>query len=543
MANAAAVSDAESFVLHLQTQRGLDGRHVSAVDPAVYSDMGKAIHRLQRALAEGEKIAVFGDYDCDGVTSTALLLRLLQRHGHDPVIRLPHRVHDGYGIRTHHVDAFAEQKISLLLTVDNGIAAHEAMERAREEGIDTLILDHHHFETVPHAHAILHPALSPNHPDPHPSAAGVALAFIRGFEDTEHWLNHDIDRVLAMMGTMADLVPLTGSNRHVVQSGLQSIMNLPQGPLKSFIARTCSGTITSTDVAWRLAPRINAAGRMADPMLALKALTEEGDEADILETLNAQRQSDTADALEEALQSLGPTDDLPAFLCTASASYSPGIVGLIAGKLTERFGRPSFAACIDGDTCTASFRSPPGYNVAAALKRAAHLLTHFGGHAQAAGASFPLDHFVALSDLLTADAQEHMGITTLAPSVQIDGIATPEMIDLHLYRHLSTLAPFGQGNTEPTLLIEGVTLDRIRLAGSTGQHLQARVNGIPVIGFNLGHTMEHLEGSTVDLACHIGVNVWNGKTEAQIVLADVRASRMSDIRSQHEKAGVLTSEI
>ncbi len=489
--------------------------------------MGKATHRLKRAFAEGEKIAIFGDYDCDGVTSTALLQRLVQRHGRDPIIRLPHRIRDGYGIRSHHVDQFADQNIDLLLTVDNGIAAHEAMERAKEHGVDVLILDHHHFETVPSAHAILHPALSPEHPEPHPSAAGVALAFIRSFENSEHWVDHDIDRVLAMMGTMADLVPLSGGNRYIVQSGLQSIAHLPQGPLKSFIVRTCSGDITSTDVAWRLAPRINAAGRMADPILALKALTEEGDEADILETLNAQRQSDTADALEEALQSIGPENTLPAFLGTASASYSPGIVGLIAGKLTERFGRPSFAACIDGDTCTASFRSPPGYNVAAALKRASHLLTHFGGHAQAAGASFPLDHFVELSDLLAADAREHMGITTLAPTLHIDGIAAPEMIDLHLYRHLSTLAPFGQGNTEPTLLIQSVQLDRIRQAGSTGQHLQARVNGIPLIGFNLGHLMNQLENTPVDLACRIGINAWNGKTEAQIVLADIRVTQTS----------------
>lgn len=501
----------------------LNGAVPSWKDPSIFPDAYKAVDRMRRAIAENEKIGIFGDYDCDGVTSTAQLVRMLRRHGTEPVVRLPHRVHDGYGLQSQHSDAFAEQGITLLITADTGIAAHEAVDRAREHGIDVIILDHHHFTTVPNAYAILHPALAPLHPEPHPSAAGVVHAFVRAFEQGHPWQDEAVDIVLAAIGTVGDLVPLTGGNRLLVQEGLEAMRRLPAGPLRQLIERVCGdGAVTSMDIGWKIAPRINAAGRMDDPTEALTALLEGGIALERLETLNSLRQEETSQAVEHAIASLGPEHELPPFLCIASATYSHGIVGLIAGKLTERFGRPSLAACIDGDKCTASLRSPAGYNVVEALERSRNLLTRFGGHAQAAGATFPLDSFMELAQSLERDAGQMIATDASAPMLVIDGVIRLAAVSIPLHEQINGLAPFGQGNTEPVFLIPGITLTNIRRVGSTANHLQARANGLPVIGFNLGHLERDVTNTTVDIACRIGVNTWNGKTEAQLVVVDIR---------------------
>lgn len=513
-------------------------------NPHIYPDAQKAVKRVRRAITEGEKIAIFGDYDCDGVTSTAQLVRMFRRHGVEPIVRLPHRVHDGYGLQTQHSDAFSKQEITLLITADTGIAAHEAVDRAREQGIDVIILDHHHFSVVPEAFAILHPALAPLHPEPHPSAAGVTHAFVRAFEHGHPWEHEAVDLVLATIGTVGDLVPLTGGNRLLVQEGLEAIRRLPNCPLKHLIERVCpNGSVTATDIGWRIAPRINAAGRMDDATDALTAILEGGPALEKLETLNSMRQEDTAQAVEKAILSLGNEANMPPFLCVASATYAHGIIGLIAGKLTERFHRPTLAACIDGDVCTASLRSPAGYNVVEALERSRDLLTRFGGHAQAAGATFPLDAFMELSKRLEQDAAQRIDAVQNAPTLHIDGVIDPHVCDLRLYTLINELAPFGQGNTEPMFMIAGLMLDRIRRVGSSATHLQARANNLPIIGFNLGHLADEIVGIPVDVACRISTNTWNGKTEAQLVVMDIRRSQMSDIRYQHEKHSLLTSDI
>lgn len=494
-------------------------------DPSVYPDIKKAVARVERAITEGEKIAIFGDYDCDGVTSTAQLVRMLRRHGVEPIVRLPHRVHDGYGLQVHHVDAFATQGVTILLTADTGIAANAAVDRAIHHGMDVIILDHHHFHDIPNAFAILHPALAPNHPESHPSAAGVVHAFVRAFENGHPWGDEAIDLVLAALGTVADLVPLRGGNRLLVQAGLEAIYRLPDCPLKECIQQTCgNGPITSMDMGWKIAPRINAAGRMDDATDALTALLEGGEALKRLEVLNSQRQQETAEALEHAILSLGPEASMPPFLCIASAGYSHGIVGLIAGKLTEKFNRPSLVACIDGDTCVASLRSPPSYNVVEALERTRELLTRFGGHAQAAGATFPLDTFIALAQRLEIDAGEVFGMKQPPRTLCIDGMMDVQHIDLALHTHLQNLAPFGQGNSEPLFVIPHLHLQNIRRVGAESTHLQARANGIPIIGFGLGHLADDISTVPCDIVCTIGVNTWNGKTEAQLVMTDIRYS-------------------
>jgi single-stranded-DNA-specific exonuclease len=508
-------------------------------DPTVFPDAEKAVMRVRSAIDAHEKIAIFGDYDCDGITSTAQLLRCLRRHGTEPAVRLPHRMHDGYGLRPKHVDECATQGVTLLMTVDTGISAHEALSRARELGIDVIILDHHHWTIRPDAYAILHPDLAPDFPKPHPSAAGVVFLFLHAMENG-YWQDRDTDLALALFGTVADLVPLAGINRTLVQEGLRALTRLPDGPVKRLVESVGKGKpLTSVDVAFRIAPRINAAGRMGDPMLALTALLDGGEPLRALEQMNTLRQEETARCIEHALEKISPDGDLshetlPAFLAIADVSYSPGIIGLIAGKLTERFGRPSMAAHIKDDECTASLRSIGAYNIVEGLDRVSHLLSAFGGHAQAAGCSFPLAHFAELTRLLDADIVTKIDSTTLFPTLQIDAVIDANAITNAAVLSLAELEPYGQGNQEPLFLVQNARLTNLRRVGADGKHLQATVGNAKVIGFGMGEWERHAE-SELDLVCKLGLDSFGYKTVPQLFLVDARVAKKTEESEETEE--------
>lgn len=519
-----ANDDGDPIVERLRLQRGITGDNgTSWHDPLRYPDAHKAAERVRAACRAGETIGLFGDYDCDGITASAQIVRMLRRRGVDPIVRLPHRVHDGYGLKSAHVEDFAAAGVTLLITVDTGVVAFEALERARERDIDVLILDHHHALASPHAFAVLHPALAEGFPAPHPAAAGVVFSFLHAVEGDD-WTDRDTDLALAMLGTVADLVELRGANRRLVTEGLAALARLPEGPLRALAESVSRGApLTSTDVAFRLAPRINAAGRMDDPFIALAALIDGGEALAALQTLNVRRQEETERAVAHALRTMEGEHGAapPAFLTVASASYTPGIVGLIAGKLTERFGLPALAAHIAGDACTASLRAPPGYHVTEALGRAAHLLTSYGGHAQAAGATFPVAHAEALFRFLEEDADRAIAPADRSPVLRLDAVLPPGALSLELTRSLEALQPFGQGNPEPLFLLQGVRLADLRRVGADGKHLQARLPDAKCIGFGLGALIDRLAGP-VDLAARIGIDTWNGRESVQVMVQDIR---------------------
>lgn len=520
-------NDTAAMIERLKRSRGLAEEEELAThswhDPSVFPDASKAANRVRDALAAGERIGIFGDYDCDGITAAAQMLRMIRRHGSEPVMRLPHRIRDGYGVKTSHIAEFADAGVTLLITVDTGINAHDAMAAARADNIDVIVLDHHHLLSAPDAFAILHASLAPLYPHPHPAAAGVAFRFVHAVEG-DTWQDRDIDLALAMIGTVADLVQLQGHNRTLVREGLQALQRLPDCPLRSLAQHVSSGkSISSIDVAFRIAPRINAAGRMANPLLALHAILEGGTALQELETLNTLRQEETLRSLDLALQNITPGQDgsLPSFLSVASASYPPGILGLVAGKLTDRFGRPSLAANIRGDTCTASLRSPAGYNVTEALARVGHFLTSFGGHAQAAGAVFPLERAVELFDALEEDAATRLSAQALVPSISIDAELSPSAVTRELCTHVQDLEPFGQGNPEPQFLIRNVRITQARRCGADGRHLQGSIGQTKLIGFGLGPLIDQAR-TELDVVCRIGLDSWNGREAPQLFLQDLR---------------------
>lgn len=508
-----------------------------AFDPRTFPDLDRAMERVNRAVGQQETIGVFGDYDCDGITGTAQVVRMLQRRSIEPVIRLPHRLTEGYGLKVPHVREMRDKGVTLLLTVDTGISSVEAIDLANELGMDVIILDHHHVPDVPpKAYATLHPALAPLFPEPHPAASGVAHLFVHAMENGQ-WEGQAEDQALAMAGTVGDLVELKGGNRRMTLTGLQALATLSNCPLADLRDTSgIAGIPTSRDVAFRIAPRINAAGRMADPHVALYALLGDKEALQKLETLNRDRQQITLGHWEELAASM---DKSAPFLCTASAAYTPGIVGLLSGKLTEITGKPSFVGAIQGDQVTGSLRSVPGYHVAEGLHRTADLLTHFGGHAQAAGCTLPLGNLGAFGERMSADVASTINPQELLPTTLADLILHPSHLSIPLCRTIAELEPFGQGNNEPRFVIPNVRLTDARVVGSTGTHLQARVGMHKLIGFNMAHVLP-CTNEPLDLLVRIGVDTWNGRESVQMFLDDAAAAQ-PESASAYGKTGQLAT--
>jgi single-stranded-DNA-specific exonuclease len=515
----ASFSGHAEIIEFLCAERSLERGRAALPDVGIFPDAARMKTRIERAIRDNERIVVFGDYDCDGVTGAAILARFLQRRGATFHIRLPDRAREGYGLKLHHIDEFAERGATLLLTVDNGITAHDALARAKDVGIDAIILDHHRLPSMlPPAFAILHPALAPDFSPPHPCGAGIAL-LATGSDDP-------VDIALAGIGTIADLVELRGVNRSFAAAGIEALRALRDGPLALLKELAgCNETLSGTDIAFRIAPRINAAGRMASPLIALRALLGDREALLTLETLNRKRQTETARIVEELLADISVTDPAP-LVAVKSAAYPPGLLGLIAGKLTEKTGKPSIVGSLslEGETCTASLRSVPSYDVANGLAKAAHLLDSFGGHTQAAGCTFPTQHWEPLIRSLTEDIGQTVSGDHLVPTITVDAVLDSSHVTLAFSEALSELEPFGHGNPEPHFLIENLRFDDVRRVGSNSTHLQARSGALKVIGFGLGHLLDAAQ-NPLDLVCRVTTDRWNGRNTPQLILEDLRVAQ------------------
>lgn len=477
-------------------------------------------------MQRGDVIGIFGDYDCDGVTSTALIRRALERRNVTPIVRLPSRLTEGYGLRLAQVDELANAGVQLLITVDTGVASVVEIAHAQARGMRVIVLDHHHLpSTLPGATAIVHPQLEPDFPLPHPSAAGVCYEFVRAWEQSRGqtaWPDWQTDAALGALGTVADVVELRGGNRLMVQLGLVALAQIKSGPLADL--RTLAGIkglVTSTDLAFRLAPRINAAGRMADPTLALAAIMGDATALARIEELNQSRQDLVRETVEGVLSAIDRS--APAY-CLADAAYSPGICGLIAGRLTEATGRPSLVAHRRQDgLCTASLRSPAAYHIAEALARLSPLLLTHGGHAAAAGCTFMVEQWPELQDRLRADVLAHVDLAQLTPVTQYDAVLSPIDVQLSLIERLTALEPFGHGNPEPVFLLPAVRASDLRVVGRDGTHLQARFQGMKAIGFGFAPYASLLQGVT-DVLVKLTINEWQNVRSPQAQIVDVRAA-------------------
>ena len=492
-------------------------------DAFAFHDMQKAVDRIRSAITNKESVGIFGDYDCDGVTSALQLISFFRRNGIEPIVRLPHRIKDGYGLKSHIIDEFISKGTDLLITVDSGVGSVSEIAKARSAGMEVIVTDHHHVgKKIPPAVAIIHPDFS-DIPPPHPSGSGVVYHLLRALEDGA-WDDMQTDESLAMIGMIADVMELKGFNRTLVKQGLNSIKKLTGGPLVELIkiAGININYLTSTDVGFRIAPRINAAGRMGDPLIALKALMDGGEAIKIIDNLNEIRQKQTEEYLNMALEEISKAPDSP-LMSIIHSDFPQGIVGLIAGKLTEMTGKPSLVGRDHEGMCTASLRSTCCYHITEGLERCSGLLQYFGGHAQAAGCSFKSDLFDQVSNGLAEDISKHTDPDDLLPTIEIDAVLPASSITLGLINDLKRLEPFGHGNREPVFLIQGAQMDYQRQVGKESNHLQSNIGGVKSIGFRLGHLIEH-SNKPIDVVCRLGTDSWNGLTRPQIYIEDLRSA-------------------
>jgi single-stranded-DNA-specific exonuclease len=502
----------------------IDSPTFSLSDPFLFPEMQKAVDRIELAMKKGETIGIFGDYDADGITGTAQLVRFFRRHNIEPVVYLPDRLNDGYGLKTKTVDILQSKNIKLLITVDTGIAAHNEIKLLVARGIDTIVTDHHRVQGGrPPAFAVIHPEVPSQFPNPHLSGSGVAFMLVRALEHAQIWDGIAEDALLAAIGTIGDVVPLTGENRLLVIKALGLIAKLAPSPLKDLIDFVGAGrALTSGDIAFRVVPRINAAGRIAHPDIALKALLEGGEHLERLHELNGERQSLVSDLVEEALETVDRTTP---FIAIESEKFTPGIVGLIAGRLSETFGKPSIVGARVGSECVCSLRSIPEVDVMSCLENplVRPYLLHYGGHAQAAGCSLTIESFPLVAAALSQSLAD-AGITSdiLTPSIVIDAELPEAMATLVLAKKLSALEPFGQHNDEPSFVLKNQTITNIRTVGNENAHLQCRIGNMKAIGFGLGALAETIGSNPVDIVCRLSINQWNSKEEMQLIIEDIR---------------------
>ena len=507
-------------------------------DPTMLPDMPKAVERLKQALDDDEHIAVFGDFDADGITGTALLTTALRNLGAKVTPFLPSRADEGHGLNTGAVNLMAEGGASLLITVDCGTTSVDEVDQAAELGIDTIITDHHTvLPQVPASHALI----NPRHPDsryPFGDLTGVGMSFklIEALYDAldEDWPEHLLEFVA--LGTVADVGPLQGENRFLVKRGLESMNHTDNLGIRALAgsARMKMGTLDTESLSFGIIPRLNVPGRLSDPKVALHLLTT--DSADMarslaveIEHLNGKRQELTHRAVAEAEAQVEQQGELPHILIVKSADWIPGVLGLIAGRLSEKYYRPAIAISIDGEICRASARSISEFNIVAAMGESAELFDEWGGHTRAAGFTMQTANLPALEQNLHRTANEQLGGQDLAPSIDIDCEVRLDAFTRKNVNFILSLGPFGEGNPSPVFLTRGVRVLEARRVGAGGRHLKMRfIRGqgrttIDAIAFNLGHLAGVTQGE-IDVVYSVGLDSWQGRTTLQMTVQDLRAS-------------------
>lgn len=518
-------------------------------DPFRMQGMDAAVARIRRAIEHAERIMVHGDFDADGVTATALMVEVLHALGARVAPYIPDRVDEGYGLHVATLDKMAAAGVSLVITVDCGIRAHHEIAHAARLGLDVIVTDHHSLPpTLPGALAVINPK-QPGNQYGFADFAGVGLAYklgqalilanqrrTAGRPRTQ--LNLDSLLDLVALGTVADLAPLLGENRLLVSRALP-YLNQPARPGLLHLmttARIRTGSVNAETIGYLLAPRLNAAGRLDHARLAYKLLRarnelEAAELAQQLEALNRRRQVLTHSAVEEARARIA--DPSAPLLMVRDGHFPEGIIGLVAGRLTEEFYRPALVVrqgSADGES-RGSARSIPEFHITQALDRCADLLLRHGGHAAAAGFTVATRHLPALEARLTDLAAAELAARDLHPRLVADAEIKLEHIREHHAVAIEALAPFGERNPEPLFLARALEVRRARRVGDSGKHLQLQILDRrrrlwKAIAFRQGERLS--QGGlpdSVDAIFHLRAEEWNGRQHLTLVIEDLRPSQ------------------
>lgn len=513
-------------------------------DPRQLPDYEPARDAILGARERKELIYVHGDYDVDGVTSSAIFHRFLSRIGCTVHTHVPHR-REGYGIHLDAVEEAIELGAKLFLTCDCGVAAFAQVERAREAGMTVVVTDHHAVgKELPRAHAVVNPHRADStYRFTELSGAGVAFRLCDGLTRELGFPLNGYYRAfldLAALGTIADVMPLLGENRVIAKFGLTQLQETQKVGLKALMREARVGQeadkqVRARDVGWQLGPRLNAVGRIDDAAVALQLLIETdekvaGELARKLEQINFERRSQTqriADEAEEMIRSQGFHDRT--LIMVASPDWHPGIVGIVASRLVERFNRPCFVMTIDedGKQCKGSARSIPRFHLAEAIWAHPELM-HGGGHAMAAGCNFPLDRLDEVRDSLNAYAAERLAPEDLQPSVAADMEVSWDEVSMAAAEGIRNLEPFGCANPEPTFLARDVSLSQIRPTRNPAhvRLVMRQAEGAAFLGvaFGIGEALSELgAGTQLDLLFRPEINEFRGDRELQWKVRDFRA--------------------
>ena len=519
-------------------------------DPFLLRDMEKAVERISRAIREQETVAVYGDYDVDGITATCLLTQFLRTLGGQVVSYIPDRTEEGYGLNNHAIDALARQGVTLIVTVDCGITAAQEVEYARALGVDVVITDHHQCkEVLPQAVAVV----DPRRPDcsyPFPDLAGVgvalklALALTAPDQRPQVLLDYG---ELAAIGTVADVMLLQGENRALVHLGLERLADCSRPGLQALLreAGCPRGQVpTTVTIGYGLAPRINAAGRMEQAGTALELLLtqdpQRGQElAQELCQLNRLRQAIELEIFQHCDQLLTHTPALSApVIVLAGEGWHQGVIGIVASRLAEKYACPAFMISLDGDKGKGSCRSFGGFNLFGALERCAPLLDSYGGHELAAGFSIRRDNIPAFRAALCQLVEEFAGHQPMESSLDVDcEIPHCSLLSTQDVESLSLLEPFGSGNPKPVFLLRSVcVLSHTDVGGGRHLKLKLRRDGVAMdaIFFSANTAACGIEnGQRLDIAFTLQINQFRGNRTVQLQLCDLRPA---PTRSQLERS-------
>ncbi|MBE6799688.1 MAG: single-stranded-DNA-specific exonuclease RecJ [Ruminococcaceae bacterium] len=514
------------------------------IDPYTLPDMEKAVERVNKALENGERITVFGDYDCDGVTSTALLYSYLSSRGANVDYYIPDRSAEGYGMNLGAIDLLKSRGTNIIITVDNGISAVEEVAFAKTLGIDVVVTDHHRVgEVLPDAVAVV---------DPHRedslcefsdwAGVGVAFKFISALDNSEGYELLEQYGDIVALGTVADIVSLKGENRIIVRSGI-AFMNaaLEEGSLRCGLkalldASGSSGVLDSSSVAYRIAPRVNAAGRMGSAERALKLILSENraeakEIAEEISDLNAERQATETQITASAVEYIEANPEIKnkRVIVVEGEDWHQGVIGIVASRLVEKYGKPCIVISKNGDVAKGSGRSIDGFSLYEALSYCGDILVQYGGHVLAAGLTIESDKIEAFREKIN----EYAGKTDAAvPILKIDCKLNPSSINVDMLSSLKLMEPFGAENPQPLFGLYNMEITSIQSIGA-GKHLRLTLRKktafITVVMFSFPFSESpYMEGDRVDLVVKLCENEYQGKTQLSVQAKAIKFSNVNE---------------
>ena len=512
-------------------------------DPYFLKGMDKAVEKILEAVKNKDKICVYGDYDVDGITSTAIMIRSLGKLGADAVYYIPNRIEEGYGLSISSMDRIKELDVSLIVTVDCGIRSNEVVDYAQSIGMEVIITDHHECEgELPNAFSIVNPHQS-DCGYPHKGLAGVGVAFklvSALLERVGHGTFAEELLDIVSIGTIADVVPLLDENRIIVKNGLERIRNTNNKGIRALleVCGLSDKELNAYNVAFMLAPRINAAGRIADASECVELLlTDDASRAmNIVKKLdsdNRERQAIENEILNTAAAIIEKTVDVDKdrVLVLCNESWHIGVIGIVASRLVERFHLPTFIMSQDGEFCKGSARSIPGFNIFEAMSKYSGLFEKYGGHEMAAGYTIRTEKIDELRKSMNSEVLSILGKDKLMPEIYVDYKLLPNDITLDTVKQLKLLEPFGTGNTSPIFVYRGLEVTSSKAVGNECKHLSLKVydgvNEIKCIAYNLGSMQKVLSvGKKIDIICSVEKNIWNNIESVQLNVKDIKLTKL-----------------